>query len=119
MKMDAQAKKENIYAKVVIKGHPFTVTKNDLIVTHRLKGPDLGDVLKIDQAFELGTKDYTFKGKPLIHKSLFNIYATVIENGRGEKIWAKRGYRAKGRRKKVSIKPHTTTLRVSEISINI
>ncbi|KAJ2060181.1 hypothetical protein GGI17_003958, partial [Coemansia sp. S146] len=75
---------QKYYATVVIKGRPFTVTQNDIIVMDRIQELELGDSLALNQVAELGSRDYTIKGQPFIDSSLFKVEATVIEHPDGK-----------------------------------
>ncbi|KAJ2031490.1 hypothetical protein H4S04_005365, partial [Coemansia sp. S16] len=75
---------QKYYATVVIKGRPFTVTQNDIIVMDRIQELELGDSLALNQVTELGSRDYTIKGQPFIDSSLFKVEATVIEHPDGK-----------------------------------
>lgn len=108
-----------IYAKVNIFNFPFTVARHDFIVMHRIKDVKVGDVLKLDRIRELGTADYTVKGRPWISPDLFEIEATVMEHGRGAKVIAKQPKQRKGHRRFVTNKPLTTTLRIRDIKIKL
>lgn len=107
----------NLYAKVKVNGHMYTIARDDIMVCHRIKNTCVGDVLELNQVKEIGSRDYTFKGGPDINPSFYSIKACVLENGRGAKVKAKEGTQRKGRRKNVTIKPHTTLLRVQNIDI--
>ncbi|KAJ2423471.1 hypothetical protein GGF41_003127, partial [Coemansia sp. RSA 2531] len=75
---------QKYYATVVIKGRPFTVTQNDIIIMDRIQELELGDSLALNQVTELGSRDYTIKGQPFIDSSLFKVEATVIEHPDGK-----------------------------------
>lgn len=106
------------YAKTVIKSRSFTVTKGDTILMHRLPEVSLGDVLRLSQIYEFGSANYTLRGKPYIDPHYLVVRAMVLEHGRGQKVSAKQGKQRKGRRKKVTIKPHTTKLRILDVSVD-
>ena len=107
-----------LYAKVVVNAKAFTVTKYDTITMHRLTDTRVGDLIQLDQVYEVGSKEYVVKGKPFISPQWLDIKARVIENGRGARQVAEgRITQRKGRRKKVSIKPHITMLRIEELAV--
>lgn len=107
-----------IYAKVNIFNFPFTVSRQDQIVMHRLKDVQVGDVIKLDRIREIGSTDYTIKGNPWIDTKFCDIEACVIEHGRGAKVSAKEPKKRKGHQRKVTIKPLTTTLLIRDIKVN-
>lgn len=106
-----------LYAKVNIFNFPFTVSRQDRIVMHRLKDVQVGDIIKLDRVREVGSPDYTIKGRPWINPEYCHVEACVIENGRGAKVLAKEPKRRKGHQRKVTIKPLTTTLLIRDIKI--
>lgn len=107
----------HLYAKVKVNGHMYTIARDDIMVCHRIKNTCVGDILELNEVKEIGSRDYTLKGGPDINPSFYSIKACVLENGRGAKVKAKEGTQRKGRRKNVTIKPHTTLLRVQNIDI--
>lgn len=109
----------NIYAKLNIMNFPFTVSRHDQIVMHRMKDVQVGDTVRLDRVRELGSPDYTIQGRPWVSPRFFEIHATVMEHGRGAKVTAKTPKQRKGHRRHVTIKPLTTTLRIQDIKIRI
>ena len=105
------------YAKVNIFNFPFTVSRQDRIVLHRLKDVKVGDILKLDRIRELGSPDFTIKGQPWINPKFCHVEACVIEHGRGAKVEAKKPKKRKGHQKNKTIKPLTTTLLIRDIKL--
>jgi large subunit ribosomal protein L21 len=105
------------YAIAEIVGRPYLITKNDLVVTNRLKDVSVGDVVRLNRVTELGSRDFTIKGQPLVSKDFFQITATVVEQPMGpfvEEIKKKRRCR---RRRRITHKQPYTVLRVSELDV--
>lgn len=109
---------DKYYATVVIKGRPFTVTQNDIIIMDRIKELELGDALALNEVTELGSRDYTIKGQPLIDSSLFNIEATVIEHPDGKLFTVTKKKRRTASQKTTFHRNRYTMLRVSKIDVN-
>lgn len=107
----------NFYVKLNIFNFPFTVSRQDRIVLHRLKDVKVGDILKLDRIRELGSPDFTIKGRPWINPEFCHVEACVVEHGRGEKVKAKEPKKRKGHQRNVTIKPLTTTLLIRDIII--
>ncbi|KAJ2754795.1 hypothetical protein H4S06_003520, partial [Coemansia sp. BCRC 34490] len=107
---------QKYYATVVIKGRPFTVTANDIIIMDRIKDLELGDLLSLSQVTELGSRDYTIKGQPFVDPSLFNIKATVIEHPDGKLFTVTKKKRRTAHQKVTYHRNHYTMLRVSAIT---
>ncbi|KAJ1877239.1 hypothetical protein LPJ66_012148 [Kickxella alabastrina] len=109
---------QKYYATVVIKGRPFTVTQNDIIVMDRIKDLELGDSLSLNQVTELGSHDYTIKGQPMVDPSLFKIEATVIEHPDGKLFTVTKKKQRTAHHKTTYHRNRYTMLRVSKIDVN-
>ncbi len=106
-----------LYAKVNIFNFPFTVSRQDRIVMHRLKDVRVGDILKLDRVREVGSTDYIIKGRPWVDPKYCHVEACVVEHGRGSKVQAKQPKKRKGHQRNKTIKPLTTTLLIRDIQI--
>ena len=109
------SQKTSVYAKLLINNTPFTVHRADLIITHRLKGTNVGDVLSLKVMREIGSKDYRLAGTPLLPRGIAEVRATVVEHTVGAKKRAKMRRQRKGRRPLKTIKPAVTVIRVQDI----
>ncbi|KAK7951440.1 mitochondrial 54S ribosomal protein bL21m [Apiospora aurea] len=107
------------YLTAHIWGRPYLVTAGDQIrLPFKMPGVVPGDVLRLDRASTLGSRDFTLKGSPYIDERLFECRATVLGTETEPmriKIKTKRRQR---RNKQVRSKHHFTILRISEVSIN-
>jgi len=106
------------YAVAEIRSQKFLITKNDLVITHRLRDVDVGDEIKLNRVMELGSKDYTIKGQPLVSEAFYNIKATVVEQPKGPFIEIFKKKQRNRHRKRVTHKQTYTVLRISEVEIN-
>ncbi|KAJ2608033.1 hypothetical protein H4S08_004605 [Coemansia sp. RSA 1365] len=109
---------QKYYATVVIKGRPFTVTQNDIIIMDRIKDLELGDSLALNQVTELGSRDYTIKGQPFVDPSLFRIKATVIEHPDGKQFTVTKKKQRTAHQKITYHRNYYTMLRVALIDVN-
>ncbi|KAJ2363537.1 hypothetical protein IW150_006711 [Coemansia sp. RSA 2607] len=109
---------QKYYATVVIKGRPFTVAQNDIVVMDRIKDLELGDTLSLTQVTELGSRDYTIKGQPHVDPSLFRIEATVIEHPDGKLFTVTKKKQRTASQKTTYHRNRYTMLRVSKIDVN-
>ncbi|KAI1176026.1 hypothetical protein F4777DRAFT_291589 [Nemania sp. FL0916] len=106
------------YITAHIHGFPYLVTPGDQI---RLpfKMPDVrpGDVLRLDRASVLGSRDYTLKGSPWIDTRLFECRATVLGT-ESEPMRTKVKTKRRNRRsQRVTSKHKYTILAVSELKL--
>ncbi|KAJ1733438.1 hypothetical protein LPJ61_001562 [Coemansia biformis] len=106
------------YATVVIKGRPFTVTQNDIVVMDRIRDLELGDSLQLNQVTELGSRDYTIKGQPLVDPSLYRIEATVIEHPDGKLFTVTKKKQRTAHQKVTYHRNRHTMFRISLIDVN-
>ncbi|KAJ2830425.1 hypothetical protein IWW50_000288 [Coemansia erecta] len=109
---------QKYYATVVIKGRPFTVTQNDIVVMDRIKDLELGDSLALNQVTELGSRDYTIKGQPFVDPGMFRIEATVIEHPDGKQFTVVKKKQRTAGQKTTYHRNHHTMLRISLIDVN-
>jgi ribosomal protein L21 len=117
LKLLASEAKESIYAKVVVSGRKFTISPNDIIITHKLVDSKAGDIIKLDKVFELGTPSFTLRKDQLIAPEHHRVIATVLHQQRGQKVFRKIVKRRKLRLPSKNLKPHFTVLRIKEISV--
>ncbi|ORX69532.1 hypothetical protein DL89DRAFT_267727 [Linderina pennispora] len=109
---------QKYYATVLIKGRPFTVTQNDVIIMDRIKELELGDALALNQVTEIGSRDYTIKGQPLVDPSLFKIQATVIEHPDGKLFKVVKKKQRTAHQRTTHHRNHHTMLRISMLDVN-
>ncbi|KAJ2160704.1 hypothetical protein GGF46_002062 [Coemansia sp. RSA 552] len=109
---------QKYYATVLIKGRPFTVTQNDVVVMDRMKDLELGDILRLNQVTELGSRDYTIKGRPFVNPSLYRIEATVIEHPDGKRFTVVKKKQRTAGQKTTHHRNYHTMLRISLVDVN-
>jgi len=107
----------NLYAKILIHNFPFTVTRNDLVTTHRMKDLHVGQVVRLDRIREIGSSSFTLKGAPLLPNGSAEVIATVMEHGIGARKVKLPHRQRKGPRPTKAISPHMTVLRIQDIRI--
>lgn len=84
----------------------------------RLRDVKVGDVLKLDEIHELGSRDYTVRGNPVISPEKVHVEATVIEHTKGTMEIKFKKKRRKGYQKTIKHKHPFTRLRIGDIVIN-
>ncbi|KAF4581226.1 YmL49-like protein [Ophiocordyceps camponoti-floridani] len=106
------------YITVHIHGFPYLVQQGDQVrLPFRMPDVVPGDVLRLNRASVLGSRDYTMKGSPHIDERLFICRATVLgveSEPMRIKIKKKRRCRKK---KQAKSKLRYTILRISELDI--
>ena len=83
----------------------------------RLKDVNVGDVLKLADIHEIGSREFTVRGNPTIPTEQVRVEATVVEHTKGkmEVIFKKK--RRKGYERTVRHKQTYTRLRIGPIDI--
>ncbi|KAI8945657.1 hypothetical protein F4801DRAFT_567584 [Xylaria longipes] len=106
------------YITAHIHGRPYLVTEGDQIrLPFKMPGVLPGDVLRLDHASILGSRDYTLKGTPWIDSALFECRATVLGT-ESEPLRIKIKTKRRNRRsQRVTSKHKYTILRISELKL--
>ena len=106
------------YITAHIHGRPYLVTEGDQIrLPFKMPGVLPGDVLRLDRASVLGSRDYTLKGTPYIDSKLFECRATVLGT-ESEPLRIKIKTKRRNRRsQRVTSKHKYTILRISELKL--
>ncbi|KAI0144656.1 hypothetical protein GGR57DRAFT_481604 [Xylariaceae sp. FL1272] len=107
------------YITIHIHGKPYLVTPGDSIrLPFLMHGVLPGDVLRLDKASVLGSRDYTLKGSPYIDSNIFECRAIVL-GVESEPLRVKIKTKRRNRRsQRVTSKHKYTILRISELKIN-
>ncbi|OAA64948.1 hypothetical protein ISF_04358 [Cordyceps fumosorosea ARSEF 2679] len=107
------------YITVHVHGFPYLVREGDQVrLPFRMPGVQPGDVLRLNRASVLGSRDYTMKGAPHIDESVFECRATVLGT-ESEPLRIKIKKKRRTRRTRTATSKHRyTILRISELTIN-
>lgn len=113
------AAQPNHYITVHVHGFPYLVQEGDQIrLPFRMPGVQPGDILRLNRASVLGSRDYTMKGAPHIDERVFECRATVVGT-ESEPLRIKIKKKRRQRRKRQAKSKHRyTILRISELNIN-
>ena len=106
------------YITVHIHGFPYLVQHGDEIrLPFKMPGVLPGDVLRLNRASVLGSRDYTMKGAPTIDERAFECRATVLGT-ESEPMRIKVKKKRRQRRKRTVMSKHRyTMLRISQLDI--
>jgi large subunit ribosomal protein L21 len=107
----------NQYVIASIAGHKYLLASKDLLTVPRLNDVRVGDVLSLSQIHEVGSREYTLRGTPVILSNHVSVEATVVEHAKGkmEHIFKKK--RRKGYERTIPHKQTYTRLRIGPIDI--
>ncbi|KAK2022981.1 hypothetical protein LX32DRAFT_645054 [Colletotrichum zoysiae] len=113
------AAQPNHYITFHIHGRPYLVQPGDSVrLPFKMPGVVPGDVLRLNRASVIGSRDYTLKGAPFIDERVFECRA-VVTGTESEPMRLKTKTKRRQRRvKTVKSKHRFTTLTISELKIN-
>ena len=95
----------------------YILTAKDLLTVPHLRGTNVGDILHLSKIHELGSRDYTLRGDPLVPEGVVNVNATVVEHTKGPLETIIKKKRRKGYQKHIEHKQGYTRLRIGSIDI--
>ncbi|KAI1375591.1 hypothetical protein F4677DRAFT_421820 [Hypoxylon crocopeplum] len=106
------------YITVHVHGRPYLVTEGDRVrLPFLMPGVTPGDVLRLDRASTLGSRDYTLLGRPYVDPALFECRATVL-GVESEPLRVKVKTKRRNRRNRHATSKHKyTILRISELKL--
>ncbi|KAM7222615.1 aconitate hydratase [Rhypophila decipiens] len=106
------------YITIHIHGKPYLVTEGDSVrLPFKMPGVTPGDVLRLNRATNLGSRDYTLQGSPYVDERLFECRAVVIgTEAEPMRTLVKKKRRCR-RKKTVHSKHRFTILRISELKV--
>ncbi|KAJ3516948.1 hypothetical protein NLJ89_g810 [Agrocybe chaxingu] len=100
-------------------GTKYIITPRDLLTVPHLRDAKVGDILVLDEIHELGSREYTLRGNPVIPPNQVKVQATVVEHTKGQMEFIFKKKRRKGYRKTIKHKQPYTRLRIGEIEIPV
>lgn len=107
------------YVVATLAGRKYLLTPRDILTVPRLNDVRVGDVLALSEIHELGSREYTLRGNPVIPPSKVKIEATVIEHTKGKQEVVVKRKRRKGYYKTIRRKHPYTRLRIGPIDISV
>ncbi|KAK4182693.1 ribosomal protein L21-like protein [Podospora australis] len=106
------------YITVYIQGQSYLVTEGDSVrLPFKMPGVAPGDVLRLNRAVALGSRDFTLKGSPYVDERLFECRA-VVTGTESEPMRVKIKKKQRCRKTKHVYSKHKyTILRISELKV--
>lgn len=101
-----------MYAVIRTGGKQYKVAPNDVIVVEKLAA-EPGSVVQFDEVLMVGGDGRTSVGAPLVSGAV--VTATVLDQGKGEKVIIFKKRRRKNSRRKTGHRQPETTLRIAGI----
>ncbi|KAH7913873.1 ribosomal protein L21-like protein [Hygrophoropsis aurantiaca] len=105
------------YIVASLAGRKYLLAPRDLLTVPHLKDVRVGDVIALQDIHELGSREYTLRGSPLIPTTQVQVEATVVEHTKGKMEVVFKKKRRKGYQKTIKNKHPYTRLRIGPIQI--
>ncbi|CCC06038.1 hypothetical protein SMACR_00254 [Sordaria macrospora] len=107
------------YTTIHIHGKPYLVTEGDTVkLPFKMPGVAPGDVLRLNRASVIGSRDLTLQGAPYVDERLFECRAVVMgTESEPMRVMIKKKRRCR-KKKHVFSKHKYTVLRINQLKIN-
>jgi large subunit ribosomal protein L21 len=105
------------YVVAAVAGRKYLLAPRDLLTVPHLRDVRLGDVLRLADVHELGSREYTLRGQPLLPSDVVAVRATVVEHTKGSLETITKFKRRKGYKKVVRHKQPYTRLRIDDFEL--
>lgn len=107
------------YTTIHIHGKPYLVTEGDTVkLPFKMPGVAPGDVLRLNRASVIGSRDLTLQGAPYVDERLFECRAIVMgTESEPMRVMIKKKRRNR-KKKHVFSKHKYTVLRINQLQIN-
>ena len=106
-----------LFAVVMIGWHQHKVSTGDLLMVNHDIGAKPGQIIKLDKVLLVGSRDFTFMGRPLLPRDLLSVSATVIEKGLSQTKISQKFRKRQNYRIQFFNREYQTTLRINKIEI--
>jgi large subunit ribosomal protein L21 len=107
------------YVIASVAGRKYLLAPRDVLTVPRLNDVRVGDVLALSEIHELGSREYTLQGNPVIPPDNIRVHATVLEHTKGKMEVVFKKKRRKGYQKTINSKHPYTRLRIGPIEIPV
>ncbi|KAI9461421.1 ribosomal protein L21-like protein [Boletus coccyginus] len=103
------------YVIASVVGRKYILTPRDVLTVPHLKDVRVGDTLHLRDIHEIGSREYTLRGDPLLPRNHVKVEATVIEHTKGKMEVVFKKKRRKGYQKTIKNKHPYTRLRIGPV----
>jgi large subunit ribosomal protein L21 len=112
----SRAPKRDLFAVVHLSGKQHRLMAGDQLVTEKLEGPDVGDVIRLRKVLLVGSAKNTAIGQPLVREA--TVLAEVEQQTLSKKVLVFKKKRRKGYRRLVGWRHPITVLRIRDIMVD-
>ncbi|KAK1371830.1 50S ribosomal protein L21, chloroplastic [Heracleum sosnowskyi] len=109
-----EAKKEDVFAVVMIGGRQYIVFPGRFLYTQRLKGANVNDKVILNKVLLVGTKTSTYLGQPVVPNAA--VHAVVEEQGLNDKVIVYKYKKKKNYRRNIGHRQPNTRIRIMGIT---
>jgi large subunit ribosomal protein L21 len=102
-----------MYAVIETGGKQYRVSKGLVLLIEKING-DAGDVVALERVLAVSQGDSLLLGEPILPNA--SVSAQILEQTKGDKVYAFRFKRRKGMRKKVGHRQLYTRIKIKEIT---
>ncbi|KAJ7097280.1 ribosomal protein L21-like protein [Mycena belliarum] len=107
------------YIVATLGGRKHVLAPRDLLTVPRIRDAKVGDLVALSAIHELGSREYTLRGNPVISPSSgVRVHATIVEHTKGAMEYIFKKKRRKGYQKLIQHKQPYTRLRIGEIEFS-
>lgn len=105
------------YVVAVFLGRRYILSPRDLLTVPRIRDVAVGDVLSLNAIQEVGSRQYTLRGDPVISNDVVRVQATVVEHTKSTLVRVEKFKRRKGYKRSLDLKQTFTKLRIGPIEL--
>ncbi|KAF9511230.1 hypothetical protein BS47DRAFT_1319086 [Hydnum rufescens UP504] len=98
-------------------GRRYILSPHDLLTVPRIRDVAVGDIVSLSAIQELGSRQYTLRGDPVLPKGTVDVKAMVVEHTKGRMERIVKFKRRKGYQRRIDHKQRYTRLRIGPIHI--
>ncbi|CAN1159473.1 50S ribosomal protein L21, chloroplastic [Linum perenne] len=109
-----EAKRDEIFAVVMVGGRQFIVIPGRFLYVQRLKGANVNDKIALNKVLLVGTKTTTYIGKPIVTNAV--VHAVVEEQGLNKKVIVFKYKKKKNYRRTIGHRQPNTRIRITGIT---
>eukprot|EP01039_Chlorochromonas_danica_P010151 gene10151-11234_t len=109
------SKTNDVFAVITLQGKQYKITQDDVIVSDKIDGMDIGDIVTAPSVLLLGSRNTTIIGRPSIAGA--RVTLEVEEVTKDKKVIAFKFRRRKSSRRLRGFRRQITILRVKEIDV--
>ncbi|TFK51649.1 hypothetical protein OE88DRAFT_1734704 [Heliocybe sulcata] len=109
----------NQYVIASLAGRKYLLAPRDLLTVPRMNDVRVGDVLALSEIHEIGSREFTLRGDPIIPKDAVKVAATVVEHTKGKMEIIVKKKRRTGYVRTIKHKQPYTRLRIGTIDVAV